>query len=121
MKRCWLVQANRAGSRARFARNKPPSPAPSNATPPMLNSSVSSNERADSCGWTDSTCRVCVPFILMHKSMHGSIRCDRCKEKVLGPEVKRDAKQYQGHAQHTAIPERQANAQTLKHGCPCLL
>ena len=43
------------------------------------------------------------------------------KEEMLGPKVKRYAKQHQGNAQHNAVPERQANAQALKHGRPCLL
>ena len=54
MKRCWFLQASRAGSSARFARNSPPNPAPSSVNPPMLSKSIRIKDKASSCGWIDS-------------------------------------------------------------------
>src|SRR5258708_17736547 len=54
----------------------------------------------------------------MHPGMRLGIRLDRRKEKVLGPKVKCHTKQYQGRAQHSTVPERQANAHPPKQTRP---
>src|SRR6266849_1316874 len=56
----------------------------------------------------------------MPLGMHGSIGLNRGEEVVLGPKVEGHTEQQQGHAQHGAVPERQAHAQSLKHGRSCL-
>jgi hypothetical protein len=52
--------------------------------------------------------------MLMCIDMDLNIICDRFDEKVLCPKVKHHAKQDQGCTQHTAVPERQAGAQSLE-------
>ncbi len=57
---------------------------------------------------------VCEPLLYMSIGARCCFDLNGVKEKVLDRQIKRHTKQYQGYAQHGAIPERQAHAHPVE-------